>query len=510
MKKNPWPILLILGIVLIAAAAGFFYLFFIKNPEQTPSNSVINGNSKTKKEPTAKTAPENTSGYSVSAISSGIDDSGARITLKFTPNGSAQNTIPAYRIDEFTDQAKSVIAFDGVNTIKKEFDYEDVANNPLIDSINYYIDNNKLIVELFRKGAYLPVEISKDGPYAVILLKAGDNNYPKISNQRPADNSAAFPALRTISFQAELKSPLKKAIVYYQGNFVDASATSTIPDVYQFEFNEIVETDREYQIKAIITDSDDRTVIGTWMFRGEVPVQGILGRDRFKYLGWWGEINSNGIAVRTGPDAGSKKIGTFSSINRVKVLKEVFGEMIGENNLWYEIDGGKYPHSYVFSEYVTPMVQPQPPAEFNIPETVKTGEKWIDVDLEKKILTLFDYDLPIFATYISPGRAENPTEKGTFSVWYKLTKAEMQGGPPLHSYRYDLKDIPWTMFYNYDYAIHGTYWHDNFGTPQSAGCTNMTQGDAQYIFENTLPVIPEGKIGGFSKDLGEGTVVHNH
>jgi hypothetical protein len=66
------------------------------------------------------------------------------------------------------------------------------------------------------------------------------------------------------------------------------------------------------------------------------------------------------------------------------------------------------------------------------------------------------------------------------------------------------------MFYNNDYAIHGTYWHDNFGTPQSAGCTNMTQGDAQYIFENTLPVIPKGKIGGFSKDLGPGTVVHNH
>jgi len=57
-----------------------------------------------------------------------------------------------------------------------------------------------------------------------------------------------------------------------------------------------------------------------------------------------------------------KKLGTLSSINHVKVLKEVFGDMIGENNLWYQIDGGKYPGAYVFSDYITPMVQPMPPA----------------------------------------------------------------------------------------------------------------------------------------------------
>jgi hypothetical protein len=307
-----------------------------------------------------------------------------------------------------------------------------------------------------------------------------------------------------------MSAPLKKSIIYYQDNLVDATATTTAPSVYRFEFNQIIEIDQEYRVKAIVTDAADRTKIAAWTFRGEIPVQGILGRDRFKYLGWWGEINTNGIAVRKGPDSASPKIGTLSSMNRVKVLKEVFGEMIGENNLWYEIDGGKYPHSYVFSEFVTPMIQPAPPAEFTIPETVKSGEKWIDVDLKKKTLTLFDYDKPVFATYIAPGRSENPTEKGTFAVWYKLIKDEMNGGPPLHSYRYDLKDIPWVMYYNYDYAIHGTYWHDNFGTPQSAGCTNMTQNDAKYIFDNTLPAVPKGKIGGFSKDIGPGTVVHNH
>jgi len=89
----------------------------------------------------------------------------------------------------------------------------------------------------------------------------------------------------------------------------------------------------------------------------------------------------------------------------------------------------------------------------------------------------------------------------------------MRGQPPLHNYYYDLKNIPWTMFYNYDYALHGTYWHDKFGTPQSAGCTNMTQGDAKYIFDHTLPLLPQNKESIFARDQnnnGTGTIVYNH
>jgi len=374
------------------------------------------------------------------------------------------------------------------------------------------------VINIYRKGAYLPVTIETNGAIATITLKPGDANFPQIFGQRPADNSAAFPALRTISFKANLSGALKSDVVTINGRpavvtfsaVPSDNATSTEQYVYAFQFSAIVEQDKEYRIKAVLTDAFDRTTVGVWMFKGEIPIVGILGRDRFKYLGWWGEINSEGTTVRKEPSVTSEKLGTLSSINRVKVLKEVFGDMIGENNLWYQIDGGKYPGAYIYSDYVTPMVQPTPPDKFDIPPEVKTGDRWIDVDLTKKILTLFDYDKPVFATYIAPGRTENPTETGTFRVWYKLYKAEMRGGPPLHSYRYDLKNIPWVMFYNNDYAIHGTYWHDNFGTPQSAGCTNMTQGDAKYIFENTLPVIPDGRQSIFSKDAEPGTVVHNH
>lgn len=507
-KKIAGLALLIAGITLIAASAGFFYYSF-NNANNGPKRPALEAN-QIPGDKKIEQSVKNTGGYSVSNIFFQPQVTGTKIILAFSSGDAAPKRIPPYRIEEFPELGKTTVSFDNINSVDNDPNYEDIAQNTLIDSFDYRISGKTLVVELLRKGAYLPATVSEDGDSAVIFLASGNGDYPVILNQRPADNSAAFPAVRTISFQSQLQSPLKKAVVYYQNNIVEANATTTFPGTYLFEFSEIVEIDKEYEVKAVVTDEWDRTTVDTWTFRGEIPVQGILGRDRFKYLGWWGEINTNGISVRKRPDAASEKVGTLSSMNRVKIVKEVFGELIGENNLWYEIDGGKYPNSYVFSELVTPMVQPEPPAEFTIPETVKKGEKWIDVDLGKKILTLFDYDKPVFATYIAPGRAGNETEKGTFEIWYKLAKAEMSGGPPLHSYSYDLKNIPWVMYYNYDYAIHGTYWHDNFGTPQSAGCTNMTQGDAKYIFDNTLPAIPKGKIGGFSKDLGPGTVVHNH
>jgi hypothetical protein len=32
------------------------------------------------------------------------------------------------------------------------------------------------------------------------------------------------------------------------------------------------------------------------------------------------------------------------------------------------------------------------------------------------------------------------------------------------------------------YGLHGTYWHDNFGTPMSHGCVNLSNADAQWLF----------------------------
>lgn len=446
-----------------------------------------------------------------------LSESENRIRLKFSAAEPAKTNTPEYRMEEIFEQAKTVIVFEKVSQISGWLDYEKIIGSPLIESIDYNVKDNRLTMEIFRKGIYSPAQINGGGAIVEIALFRPDDGYPEISKQNPPDNSAVFPARRAISFEAKLDAPLKSAAVFFNNKAVefDTEKKRGGEYVYIFSFETELENEKEYPVKAIIADEKGRAAAGSWSFSAQTPGAAALGKDRFKYLGWWGRVNADGVNVRKGVAITSEKVGSLSTTNRVKVIREVYGEWINGKNLWYQIDGGMYAGAYIFSDFVAPMEQPEPPEDFAIPQEVKENEKWIDVDLAKKILTLFEYDKPMFATYIAPGREENPTQAGAYRIWYKLAEGEMQGGPPLHSYRYHLKNIPWIMYYNYDYAIHGTYWHDKFGMPQSAGCTNMTQGDAKFIFENTLPDLAEGQEEAFSRDkpnvgYGTGTVVYNH
>lgn len=233
--------------------------------------------------------------------------------------------------------------------------------------------------------------------------------------------------------------------------------------------------------------------------------------EKFKYLGWWGDIAYDKTGVFAEPDTKSKKLGAFTKINRVKVLEEVAGETIGSSNTWYKIDGGMYPGAYVFSADVTSIDEPAPPAIPKIPANIKEGDYWIDIDLNKKILSLFLYDKPIFATYVATGVSGHLTPSGVYRIWYKIEKTRMQGRPPTAARIYDLPNVPYAMFYRGSYSLHGTYWHDKFGTRQSSGCTNLTQGDAKFIFDRVSPLIaPATAKYAFSKPDNPGTIIYNH
>ena len=53
---------------------------------------------------------------------------------------------------------------------------------------------------------------------------------------------------------------------------------------------------------------------------------------------------------------------------------------------------------------------------------------------------------------------------------------------------YFLPNVPFVQYYLSDgSAIHGTYWHDSFGSSESQGCVNLTTTDAAYLFKLTSP-----------------------
>ena len=47
---------------------------------------------------------------------------------------------------------------------------------------------------------------------------------------------------------------------------------------------------------------------------------------------------------------------------------------------------------------------------------------------------------------------------------------------------YDLPNVPYVVYFYKGYAIHGTYWHNNFGHPMSHGCVNLSIENAKLIY----------------------------
>lgn len=225
----------------------------------------------------------------------------------------------------------------------------------------------------------------------------------------------------------------------------------------------------------------------------------------WQYLGWWGKVNSNYVPARLGPENNAKRKGFFFWGNTVKVL----GIKKGDGRTWYQVDGGQYPGTYVDSVFINAIAQPAPEKKLTIPTKVKVGDYWIDVNISRKVLTLYKYDQPVMATYIAVGHRESPTIVGAYNVWYKTKKTRMQGAPPLATHVYDLPDVPWVMYYRGSYSVHGTYWHDDFGTQRSAGCTNITQGDAKFVFDLTGPKVGE-QNSVWPTAANPGVLINNH
>ncbi len=105
-----------------------------------------------------------------------------------------------------------------------------------------------------------------------------------------------------------------------------------------------------------------------------------------------------------------------------------------------------------------------------------TAGRWIDVNLRTQRLTAYQGDTPVFSALISGGLPRTPTVVGRFAIYTKLTSTRMSGPG------YDLPGVPYTMYFYKGYAIHGTYWHNNFGQPMSHGCVNMRTQDAAWLF----------------------------
>ena len=112
----------------------------------------------------------------------------------------------------------------------------------------------------------------------------------------------------------------------------------------------------------------------------------------------------------------------------------------------------------------------------NRPSDVDNNERWIDIDLSEQRTYAFEGDQMINKFRVSTGTSRTPTITGQYRIYVKYRTAHMSGPG------YYLPNVPYVMYFYKGYGLHGTYWHNNFGTPMSHGCVNLKNEDAAWLF----------------------------
>ena len=173
-----------------------------------------------------------------------------------------------------------------------------------------------------------------------------------------------------------------------------------------------------------------------------------------------------------------------------------------DGGLWYQITSelSKTEIYYVPGEHLRPIpFEEVAPLSTNVPPE----KKRIEVSLNEQTLRAFEYDEVVFTARISSGIPNNrlgdddlptATPEGRFKIYSKMPSKHMggvAGGEEVEENGgFSLPGVPWTSFFRDPggYALHGTYWHDNFGLQMSHGCVNMRNKDALWLFRWTTPV----------------------
>ena len=160
------------------------------------------------------------------------------------------------------------------------------------------------------------------------------------------------------------------------------------------------------------------------------------------------------------------------------------GEMLIER---YELDTRPTPQGDipVYSEdlFIPPIAVPD---AGSAPPPVQGAAKSIVISLSQQALWAYEGSQIVDSIYVSTGREKFKTPTGLFYVNTKYPLDDMDG--IIGGEEYDVPNVPDVMYFtDRGHAIHGAYWHDNFGAPMSHGCVNLPLDFATWLY-NWAPV----------------------
>jgi hypothetical protein len=179
----------------------------------------------------------------------------------------------------------------------------------------------------------------------------------------------------------------------------------------------------------------------------------------------------------------------YSSVHRIIETRQDF-----TGTWWYKIDDPRYSEIYWASAAHLRVIDPEEFAPIN-PDV---EDKRIEISLGAHVLAAYEGDEVVLQTEISSGDTffwEDGTTDyfetpgGSYQVSMKAPARHMGSRGTLGSF--DYPGVPWcTFFGDRGLAIHGTYWHNDYGTDRSHGCINMRPEEALWVFRWTMPEVP--------------------
>jgi hypothetical protein len=151
------------------------------------------------------------------------------------------------------------------------------------------------------------------------------------------------------------------------------------------------------------------------------------------------------------------------------------------------------------------------------PESIQPNEPWIDVNLSQQTLVAFRGTQPVYATLLSSGKFSKVKDKdhstpiGAWRIREKHITTTMDGdGTAAGDLPYSIEDVPYVMYFYRSYAVHGAFWHRNYGVQMSHGCVNLSPLDAKHLFYLADPELPAGWHGVWSSSMHRGSWVVIH
>lgn len=191
------------------------------------------------------------------------------------------------------------------------------------------------------------------------------------------------------------------------------------------------------------------------------------------------------VNLRSGPGTSYEVVQKL----RTGVVLRTSGSIEAEGYVWYKVmfdEWLRYPERvegdlYVAGDFVRVFVDS---GTVELTKDTPATNKKVVIDLSDQMLYAYEGENFFMEESVSTGLELTLTPKGSFRIFKKMPSRYMQGPiPEVSDQYYDLPGVPWTLYFTAQgAAIHGAYWHNNFGQVWSHGCVNLPPEKAMELY----------------------------